>query len=190
MQLQINADELSQSLQFNTESEHALLSERADLFVACQGISPLQLNAEGHTKSQINVIEHLAEVNNVVVVLLQETYWCEDNSPLKISGYTMASHTSSKIHSTATFVKNTASWKPIASCSADAKVELTTIEVESITVVNVNYHFKSDLTSKILPDITNHVSLLANFISITRPEVIAALTQVVICWKTGLLQPM
>ena len=113
-----NADELFQSVQFNAEPEHVLLSERADLSVACQDVSPLQLNVEGLTKAKI-IIEHLAEIDNVAVVLLQETY-CGDDSRLKISGYTLASHTSNKIHGTATLVENTASWKPIASCTEDA----------------------------------------------------------------------
>ena len=125
-----------------------------------QGVSLLQLNVEVLTKAKINIIEHLVKTHNVTVVLLQETHQ-EHNSRLKIPGYILAANTGSKIHSMAVFVKNSASWRSIASCPPASAVEWTAVEMESVTVINVYKPPQIKLRCKTYPVLANPAYMLA-----------------------------
>ena len=54
-----------------------------------QGLSVLQLNAEGLTNAKLEVIRQLADSNQVAVVLLQETHRPTDDN-LKLPGFLLA----------------------------------------------------------------------------------------------------
>ena len=69
-----------------------------------QGLSVLQLNAEGLTNAKLEVIRQLADSNQVAVVLLQETHRTTDDN-LKLSGFVLAGSIPSKHHGMATFVR-------------------------------------------------------------------------------------
>ena len=56
---------------------------------------------------------------------------------LKIIGYTLAACTNSNTHGIATYVKNCAKWKPIASSHPDDEIEWTATEIEGTVVINV-----------------------------------------------------
>ena len=90
-------------------------SGQASHDVIREGVSVLHLNVEGLTKAKTNVIEQLLQKHKATVVLLQETH-IKDSSRLKIPGFTLAAHTASDIHGTATFVKNATVWKALVSC--------------------------------------------------------------------------
>ena len=69
-----------------------------------QGMSVLQLNAEGLTSAKPEVIRQLADYNQVAVVLLQETHRTTDDN-LKLPGFLLAGSIPSKHHGMATFVR-------------------------------------------------------------------------------------
>ena len=83
--------------------EHASCSRRATSVVIRRGLVLLQLNAEGISKANIQVIEHLATKNLATVILLQETH-VTNPDVLNIPGYSLAAYTSSRVHGVATFV--------------------------------------------------------------------------------------
>ena len=101
-----------------------------------EGVTLLQLNVEGLTKAKINILEHLVSTHKATTILLQETH-VMDTSRLKIAGYTLAAHTESAIHGTATFVKQSAKWKHMATCAANSETEWTAVEVKGVNVINV-----------------------------------------------------
>ena len=69
-----------------------------------QGLSVLQLNAEGLTNAKLEVIRQLADSNQVAVVLLQEAHRTTDDN-LKLPGFLLAGSIPSKHHGMATFVR-------------------------------------------------------------------------------------
>ena len=112
----------TQSQQPNTDPKHVPSLEQAARTAEREGVTLLQLNVEGLTKAKINILEHLVSTHKVTAILLQETHVI-DTSRLKIAGYTLAAHTESTIHGTATFVKQTAKWKHMATCDANSETE-------------------------------------------------------------------
>ena len=116
--------------------EQASFSGRATSVVIWRGLVPLQLNAEGISKAKIQVIEHLATKNLATVILLQETR-VTNPDVLNIPGYSLAAHTSSRIHGVATFVECSTNWRDIASSTPEEEVEWVTTEVEGVTITNV-----------------------------------------------------
>ena len=75
----------AQLSQFDSNLEQTPLPGRPETFVVKERITLLQLNAEGLTKTKINIIEHLAQKYNPTAILIQETH-ASDTSRLKICG--------------------------------------------------------------------------------------------------------
>ena len=85
-----------------------------------QGLSVLQLNAEGLTNAKLEVIRQLADSNQVPVVLLQETHRTTDDN-LKLPGFLLAGSISSKHHGMATFVRTGITWSAVKRSPPDSK---------------------------------------------------------------------
>ena len=116
--------------------EHAFLSERATSVVIRRGLVLLQLNAEGISTAKVQDIEHLATKNLATIILLQETP-VTNPGVQNIPGYSLAAHTSSKVHGVATFVQCSTKWRDIASSTPAEEVEWVTTEVEGVNITNV-----------------------------------------------------
>ena len=116
--------------------EHASFSGRATSVVIRQWLVLLQLNAEGISKANIQVIEDLATKNLATVILLQETH-VTNPDVLNIPGYSLAAYTSSRVHGVATFVQCPTKWRDIASSTRAEEVEWVTTEVEGVNITNV-----------------------------------------------------
>ena len=99
------------------------------------GVSLLQLNVEGLTRTKRNIIQHFAKEREVNAILLQETH-SMDVSKLKINGYTLAACTNISTHGIAAYLKNCIKWKPIASSDPDDEIERTVTEIEGTVVIN------------------------------------------------------
>ena len=80
--------------------------------VETQGLSVLQLNAEGLTNAKLEVIRQLADSNQMAVVLLQETHRTTDDN-LKLPGFLLAGSIPSKHHDMATFVRTGITWSAV-----------------------------------------------------------------------------
>ena len=63
----------------------------------------LQLNIEGLTANKMNVLHHLAQQSEALVILLQETH-CIDAEKLVLPNYQLAESSLSRKHGLATFV--------------------------------------------------------------------------------------
>ena len=84
--------------------EQASFSGRAYSIVIRRGLVLLQLNAEGISKTKIQVIEHLATKNLATVILLLETH-VTNPDVLNIPGYSLAAYTNSRVHGVAISVQ-------------------------------------------------------------------------------------
>ena len=126
----------TQLTQFDSNLEQAPLPGRAGNFVVEEGVTLVQLNTEGLTKAQINVMEHVTQKHNPTAILLQVTR-ANDTSRIKISEYQPAAHTESNIYGTATLVQNGSKWKIAATCPADSILNWTTVEVEGTTIITI-----------------------------------------------------
>lgn len=119
--------------------------------MSAESLVILQLNVEGLTTAKLDVLEQVATKNKATVVLLQETHK-ENDAILKLPGFTLAGHTKSKHHGTATFIKEAVSWSPAGQCCDDAEVEWIATKVQDTTVVNVYKPPPSRLEQGRLPD--------------------------------------
>ena len=111
-------------------------SGQAPAGVMPDGISVLQLNVEGITKSKISVIEHLLQSHQVTVILFQETH-SKEASNLKIPGFVLAAHTKSDVHGIASFVRHSTQWRELGTSAPESSLEWAATEVEGVTIVNV-----------------------------------------------------
>jgi len=116
--------------------KHVPLSGQTPALVVRDGVTLLQLNVEGLTKANINVLTRLAQAHAVTAILLHETHH-KDRSHLKIPGHTLAACTESEVYGTATFVKHHAKWSAIAVRPENSLLEWTATEVEGVTIINV-----------------------------------------------------
>ena len=115
-----------------------------------QGLSVLQLNAEGLTTAKLEVIRQLADSNQVAVVLLQETHSTTDDN-LKLSGFVLAGSIPSKHHGMATFVRTGITWSAVKRSPPDSNIEWLVTEVQETTIVNVYKPPPSELYPTSLP---------------------------------------
>ena len=129
--------------------QHAPFLGRADLSV--ESLVILQLNVEGLTTAKLDILEQVATKNKATVVLLQETHK-ENDTILKLPGFTLAGHTKSKHHGLATFIKEDVSWSPAGQCRDEAEIEWIATMVQETTVVNVYKPPPSRLEQGSLPD--------------------------------------
>ena len=111
-------------------------TRQAPAGVKPDGISVLQLNVEGITKSKFSVIEHLLQSYQVTVILLQETH-SKEASNLKISSYVLAAHTKSDTHGIASFVRHSTQWRELGISPPESSLEWAADEVEGLTIVNI-----------------------------------------------------
>ena len=84
-------------------------------------------------------------------MLLQETHK-ENDSNLKLHGYTLDGQTKSRHHGLATFIRDNVPWSPASQCAPDAVVEWIATKVHETTVVNVYKPPPSKLQPGSLPD--------------------------------------
>ena len=96
----------------------------------------LQLNVEGLTASELDIVERLATQHSVTTILLQETY-CQTVGKLVINNYELAGHTISRKHGLASFVRNNLSWKLSDSSGEDSDIEWQCINVKGYNIVNI-----------------------------------------------------
>ena len=101
-----------------------------------ESLAIIQLNIKGLTTANLDILEQLATNNKATVVLLQETHK-ENDTILKLHGYTLAGQTKSRHHGLATFIRDNVPWSPAGQCTPDAVVEWTATKVQETTVVNV-----------------------------------------------------
>ena len=94
-----------------------------------QGLSVLQLNAEGLTNAKLAVIRQLADSNQVAVVLLQETHRTTDDN-LKLPGFLLAGSIPSKHHGLSTFVRTGITWSAVKRSPSDSNIEWLVTEVQ------------------------------------------------------------
>ena len=117
-----------------------------------QGLSVLQLNAEGLTYAKLEVIRQLADSSQVAVVLLQETHRTTDDN-LKLPGFLLAGSISSKHHGMATFVRTGITWSAVKRSPPDSNIEWLVTEVQETTIVNVYKPPPSELNPTSLPSV-------------------------------------
>ncbi|KAL7864615.1 hypothetical protein AOLI_G00160350 [Acnodon oligacanthus] len=108
-----------------------------------QGLLVLQLNVEGLTIAKLKVIRHLADFNNVAVVLLQKTHWVYDDN-LKLPGFLLTGSIHSKKHGMATFVRERLSWSATSQSPPGCNIEWLVTKIQETSVVNV---YKAPLTA-------------------------------------------
>ena len=117
-----------------------------------QGLSVLQLNADGLTKAKLEVIRQLADSNQVAVVLLQETHRTTVDN-LKLPGFLLAGSIPSKHHGMATFVRTGITWSAVKRSPPDSNIEWQVREVQETTIVNVYKPPPSELYPTSLPSV-------------------------------------
>ena len=98
-----------------------------------QGLSVLQLNAEGLTNTKLEVIRQLADSNQVAVVLLQQ----HTEQLTKLSGFLLAGSIPSKHQGMSTFVRTGISWSAVKRSPPDSNIDWLVTEVQETTIVNV-----------------------------------------------------
>ena len=81
---------------------------------SAESLAIIQLNIEGLTTSKLDILEQLATNNKATIVLLQETHK-ENDTILKLHGYTLASQTKSRHHGLATFIRDDIPWSQLVS---------------------------------------------------------------------------
>ena len=94
-----------------------------------QGLSVLQLNAEGLTNAKLEVIRQLADSNQVDVVLLHETHRTTGDN-LKLPWFLLAVSIPSKYHGMATFVRTGITWSAVKRSPSDSNTESLVTEVQ------------------------------------------------------------
>ena len=67
----------------------------------------------------------------------QSSCYQRHTSRIPNPGYSLAAHTSSRIHGVATFVQCSTKWRDIASSTPEEEVEWVTTEVEGVNITNV-----------------------------------------------------
>ena len=117
-----------------------------------QGMSVLQLNAEGLTNAKLEVIRQLADSNHVAVLLLQEIHRTTDDN-LKLPGFLIAGSISSKHHGMATFVRTGITWSAVKRSPPDSNIEWLVTEVQETTIVNAYKPPPSELNHTSLPSV-------------------------------------
>ena len=106
------------------------------IFRIRDGVTVLHLNVEGLTKAKTSIIEQLLQTHKPTAILLQETHM-KESSRLKIPGFTLAASTEPDIHGIATFVRNSARWKAIATSPPNSAVEWAATQIEGVSITNV-----------------------------------------------------
>ena len=167
---------LSQS---QSSPEHVATS----FVIGCR-VVVLQLNTEGISKAKTQVIEHLVSKSGATVILLQETHATNPNS-LKIPGYSLAAHTSSRVHDMVTVMSSSLRWQAIASSSPTNDLEWTTTEVKGITITNVCKPPGTRLHPESLPRYPKPCIYAGDFTVAARLGATPVLTQMATSWKTG-----
>ena len=96
----------------------------------------LQLNTEGLTASQINVLHHLAVRYEALVIFLQQTHrTCADK--LTIPGFALAGSSLSRKHGLATFVRDQLKWTFVGQALSISETEWLCVDVDGYRIVNV-----------------------------------------------------
>ena len=134
------------------QSSHASFSGRATLVVEGQHLAILQLNIEGITPPKLDVLSQIATKTQVNVILLQETHK-DNNTSLKLPGFTLAGYTKHKHHGLATFVRNNVPWTPVSQSTDDATVEWISTKVAENTIINIYKPPPSRLEPTSIPDV-------------------------------------
>ena len=123
-------------MQLGANPEHVPFSGQASQDVIRYGVTVLHLNVEGLTKAKTSIIEQLLQTHKPTAILLQETHM-KESSRLKIPGFTLAASMESDIHGIATFVRNSARWKAIATSPPNSAVEWAATQVVGVSIINV-----------------------------------------------------
>ena len=105
------------------------------------GSSIMQLNVEGLTHAESEVIAEIAKENAITIILLQETHARSDNE-INISGFILIRASHNRHHGVATLVRNDTSAHLIESYDT----ERITVSIDDLTVVNFYKAPKSDFT--------------------------------------------
>ena len=96
----------------------------------------LQLNIEGLTASKMNVLHHLAEQYEALVILLQETH-CTCANKLTIPGFALSWSSLSRKHGLGTFVDDRLKWTFVDQSPAALETEWLCVDVDDYRIVNV-----------------------------------------------------
>ena len=96
----------------------------------------LQLNIEGLTASEMNVLHHLAVQFEALVILLQENH-CAFTDKLVITGFAVAGSCLNRIHGLATFVHERLKWTLVDQSPFTSETEWICVDVDGYEIVNV-----------------------------------------------------
>ena len=97
----------------------------------------LQLNIEDLTVSKMNVLHHLAERYEALVIFIQESH-CTCADKLTIPGFALAGSSSSRKHDLATFVYDRLNGTFVDQSPATSETEWLSVDVNSYRIVNVH----------------------------------------------------
>ena len=122
----------------------------------------LQLNVEGLTRVKRDLIRHLADINHVNIILLQETH-CTEEEKLAIEGYNIIDFIPSKHHGIASYTCDGVTAKPIQKSTDDSSIEWITIDVDVCTIVNIYKPPPSTATQRNLPSVTGPAIVCGDF---------------------------
>ena len=96
----------------------------------------LQLNIEGLTASNMNVLYHLALQSEALVILLQETHW-NDAEKLVLPNYQLAGSSLSRKHGLVTFVHERLRYTLLDQYPLRSEIKWLCMNVDGYKIVNV-----------------------------------------------------
>ena len=96
----------------------------------------LQLNIEGLTASNMNILHHLAMQSEALVILLQETH-CTDAEKLILPNYQLAGYSFSRKDGVATFVHEQLRYTLLDQSSQISVIDWLCVNVDGYKIVNV-----------------------------------------------------
>ena len=114
------------------------------------GLPVFQLNVKGLTIAELEVIQQIADINQVTVILLQETHRAVADHQ-KLPRFILAGSILSKKHGLATFAREQISLTTISQSPPSSNIEQPAIKIQEITIINVYKLPPSTLSVTSLP---------------------------------------
>ena len=96
----------------------------------------LQLNIEGLTASNMNVLHHFAMQSEALVILLQETH-CTDAEKLVLPNYQLAGSSLSRKHGLAMFVHKRLRYTLLDQSPPTSEIKWLCVDIDGYKIVNV-----------------------------------------------------
>ena len=121
-----------------TQNHSPSLSGREAIASGDEPLVILQINVEGWTAAQRELVQKMTREMKVTVVLIQEKHQTMTDQ-LKLFGFTLAGHIPREHHGIATFVRSSISFSLVGYSNAGEPTQWITITINGICISNV-YH--------------------------------------------------